>query len=80
MISVYTIINSVRQVLETPVIAIGEGTSPVISYNYGARRPGHVRKAMLLMGCLGIGYTLIVWILIERFPAFSSPCSALTPP
>ena len=47
-----------------------EGTSPVISYNYGARRPGHVRKAMLLMGCLGIGYTLIVWILIERFPAF----------
>ena len=38
MISVYTIINSVRQVLETPVIAIGEGTSPVISYNYGARR------------------------------------------
>ena len=70
MISVYTIINSVRQVLETPVIAIGEGTSPVISYNYGARRPGHVRKAMLLMGCLGIGYTLIVWILIERFPTF----------
>ena len=57
-------------VLETPVIAIGEGTSPVISYNYGARRPGHVRGAMLLMSCLGIGYTLIVWILIERFPAF----------
>jgi Na+-driven multidrug efflux pump len=70
MISVYTIINSVRQVLETPVIAIGEGTSPVISYNYGARRPGHVRKAMLLMSCLGIGYTLIVWLLIERFPGF----------
>jgi putative MATE family efflux protein len=70
MVSVYTIINSVRQVLETPVIAIGEGTSPVISYNYGARRPGHVRKAMLLMSCLGIGYTLIVWLLIERFPGF----------
>ena len=63
MVSVYTIINSVRQVLETPVIAIGEGTSPVISY-------GHVRKAMLLMSCLGIGYTLIVWLLIERFPGF----------
>jgi Na+-driven multidrug efflux pump len=70
MISVYTIISSVRQVLETPVIAIGEGTSPVISYNYGARRPDHVRKAMLLMACIGIGYTFVVWILIERFPAF----------
>ena len=70
MISVYTIISSVRQVLETPVIAIGEGTSPVISFNYGARRPANVRKAMLLMAVMGIGYTLVVWILIERFPAF----------
>ena len=70
MISVYTIISSVRQVLETPVIAIGEGTSPVISFNYGARRPDNVRKAMLLMAVMGIGYTFVVWILIERFPAF----------
>ena len=70
MISVYTLISSVRQVLETPVIAIGEGTSPVISFNYGARRPANVRKAMLLMAVMGIGYTLVVWILIERFPAF----------
>ena len=52
MVSVYTIISSVRQVLETPVIAIGEGTSPVISFNYGARRPDHVRKSMLLMACI----------------------------
>ena len=70
MVSVYTIISSVRQVLETPVIAIGEGTSPVISFNYGARRPAYVRKAMLLMAAIGIGYTFVVWILIERFPAF----------
>ena len=70
MVSVYTIISSVRQVLETPVIAIGEGASPVISFNYGARRPGNVRRAMLLMAAIGIGYTFVVWILIERFPAF----------
>ena len=70
MVSVYTIISSVRQVLETPVIAIGEGTSPVISFNYGARRPAYVRKAMLIMAVIGIGYTFVVWILIERFPAF----------
>ena len=70
MVSVYTIISSVLQVLETPVIAIGEGTSPVISFNYGARRPAYVRKAMLLMAAIGIGYTFVVWILIERFPAF----------
>ena len=38
-ISVMTIISSVRQMVETPIYAINEGTSPILSYNYGARRP-----------------------------------------
>lgn len=33
-----TIISSVRQMVETPIYAITEGSSPIISYNYGARR------------------------------------------
>ena len=44
-ISVMTIISSVRQMVETPIHAINEGTSPVLSYNYGARRPEKVKKA-----------------------------------
>ena len=43
-ISVMTIISSVRQVIETPLHAITEGSSPVISYNYGAHRPRRVIK------------------------------------
>ena len=43
-ISVMTIISSVRQMVETPIHAINEGTSPVLSYNYGARRPDRVKK------------------------------------
>lgn len=38
-ISVMTIISSVRQMVETPIYAITEGSSPIISYNYGARAP-----------------------------------------
>ena len=38
-ISVMTIVSSVRQMVETPIYAINEGTSPILSYNYGARRP-----------------------------------------
>ena len=38
-ISVMTIISSVRQLVETPISAINEGTSPILSYNYGARVP-----------------------------------------
>ena len=37
-ISVMTIVSSVRQLVETPIYAINEGSSPILSYNYGARR------------------------------------------
>ena len=51
-ISVMTIVSSVRQMVETPIYAINEGSSPILSYNYGANRPGRVRKAGVVMGCL----------------------------
>ena len=44
-ISVMTIVSSVRQLVETPISAINDGSSPILSYNYGARRPARVRKA-----------------------------------
>ena len=67
-VSVMTIITSVREILDTPVLAIGEGTSPVISYSYGARRPAEVRKAIKIMTAMGVSYTFVMWILVERFP------------
>lgn len=67
-VSVMTIVNSVRQVVDTPVMAITEGSSPTLSYNYGAGRAGNVRKAIAFMTVLSIGYTLLMWIFIERCP------------
>lgn len=69
-VSVMTIVASVRQMLDTPVTAIVEGASPIISYNYGARRAENVRKAIRMMTCVTVLYTLIMWILIEWKPAF----------
>lgn len=43
-VSVMTIVSSVRQMVETPIYAITEGSSPIISYNYGALRPTRVKK------------------------------------
>lgn len=48
-ISVMTIVSSVRQLVETPISAINDGSSPILSYNYGARRPARVRKAGVVM-------------------------------
>ncbi|MEE0801234.1 MAG: MATE family efflux transporter [Gemmiger sp.] len=69
-ISVMTVINSVRQIAQTPVMALTDGASPVISYNYGARNVPRVRQAIRFMTQLGFGYTLLIWGLISLFPTF----------
>lgn len=67
-ISVMTIVSSVRQLVETPIYAINEGTSPILSYNYGAGRPSRVRKAGIVMGIMIFGYTAVMWSLIILAP------------
>ena len=81
-ISVMTIVSSVRQLVETPIYAINEGTSPILSYNYGARRPARVRKAGMVLGIMIIGYTLVMWSVIILIPdvlirIFSSDASLI---
>ena len=68
-ISVMTVINSVRQIAQTPVMALSDGASPIISYNYGARKAPRVRRSIRFMTQLGFGYTLLIWGLISLFPA-----------
>lgn len=67
-ISVMTIVSSVRQLVETPIYAINEGSSPILSYNYGARRPARVRKAGIVMGTIILCYTAVMWSIIILIP------------
>ena len=67
-VSVMTIVSSVRQLVETPIFAINEGTSPILSYNYGAGRPSRVRKAALVMSLMIFGYTAVMWTMIIVIP------------
>ena len=67
-ISVMTIVSSVRQLVETPIYAITEGTSPILSYNYGARRPFRVKNSGIVMALMVFGYTAIMWSLIILAP------------
>lgn len=69
-ISVMTIVSSVRQMVETPIYAIVEGSSPIISYNYGARRPKRVVKAIVTMALMALIYTLSMWLVIVKAPEF----------
>ena len=68
-ISVMTVLSSVRQIAQTPVLAIADGASTVISYNYGAKLYERTRGAIRFMTQIAFGYTLVVWGLISLFPA-----------
>jgi Na+-driven multidrug efflux pump len=63
-VSVMTIISSVRQLMDTPILAIADGASPVISFNYGAGKPKRVRHAIRILTILCFSYTLLAWIFI----------------
>ena len=69
-ISVMTIISSVRQLVETPIHAMNEGASPILSYNYGAGRPNRVKKAGIVLGLMVLLYTGVIWSIIIFAPAY----------
>lgn len=68
-VSIMTIVNSARQMMETPLVAIVEGSSPVISYNYGANQYKRMKNSAIIMFALSLAYTSIVWIIIRLIPA-----------
>ena len=47
---------------------MNEGGSPILSYNYGARRPARVRKAMVVMSAMILCYTAVMWSVIIFAP------------
>ena len=67
-ISAMTVINSVREIAETPVVAVTNGSSPVISYNYGAGKYDLMKTAVKFMTRMCVVYSLIIWGAISLFP------------
>ena len=67
-VSVMTIISSVRQILDTPMLALTDGASPMVSYNYGAKRPKPIYKTIRLLTIIGLTYTMTIWLLIMLVP------------
>ena len=69
-ISVMTVINSVRQIAQTPVMALTDGASPVISFNYGEGAYQKVRKAIKFTTIVCVAYTLFMWGILKLIPDF----------
>lgn len=67
-ISAMTVINSIREIAQTPVLSMADGSSPIISYNYGAGQFALMKKAIRFMTQICFAYTLLIWGLISAFP------------
>ena len=65
-----TVITSIREILLTVQHGITNATKPIISYNYGAKRPDRVRTAINWMTGLLLSYFVIFWTLMMVFPGF----------
>ena len=64
-----TILSSVMQFAMMPVQGIAQGAQPSTSYNYGAGNSERVRKVFRLLLAVSLGYTVLLWGVIELFPA-----------
>ena len=69
-VGIMTVINSVREIASLPLNGLTSGAQPVMGYNYGARCYRRVRTAIRFITAAGIGFSLIVWVVVFVEPRF----------
>lgn len=63
-----TILTSVMQLIVMPTQGFGQGSSPVISYNYGAGNASRVREAFRKLMKINLSFTMVAWGIAMLFP------------
>lgn len=67
-VGAYGIVNRIVFMFIMVVMGFNQGMQPIVAYNYGAKQPDRVRKALMLtIGC-AMTVTTIGFLLCEMFP------------
>lgn len=69
-IAIFTILGSVRDIIQLPVYALTSGASPILGFNYGAGKNERVKEAIVFTTILSGAYTLAAWLIIMLVPHF----------
>ncbi|WP_373899080.1 MATE family efflux transporter [Haloimpatiens sp. FM7315] len=64
------IINSIAMLIFMPMFGINQGVQPIIGYNYGAKKPARVKKALKLAILADTGIGIFGFICIQLFAGF----------
>lgn len=67
-VGVMTVLSSVREVFQTPLMGFSSGAAPVMSFNYGARQYSRVRAAIRFITIVLVTLSLAVWGVVFFFP------------
>jgi len=83
-VGIMTIVNSIRDIFQLPIMGLVSGSQPVMGFNYGAKLYERVKAAVRFSLFCGMVYTGLAWLLIVLFPSlwfkiFSSDTSILEP-
>jgi putative MATE family efflux protein len=54
--------------VQMPILGLGQGTLPVIGFNYGAKKLGRVGELVLKSVVAGSAWSVLCWIAIMLFP------------
>jgi Na+-driven multidrug efflux pump len=63
-----TILTSVMQFALLPMQGVGQGSQPILSYNYGAGNAQRVKKTYKLLLIVSLSYSMLIWLAITRMP------------
>ena len=81
-VAVFGVYFKLQSFVFMPIFGMNNGMVPIISYNYGARRPDRVKKTIKLAMCYAEGIMLIGFLLFQFAPdklASSPPATPCWP-
>ena len=62
------IIMKISQLVFSIVIGLSQGTQPIESFNYGAKRFDRVKKAYMLASVFAVGFSFVCFVCFQVFP------------
>lgn len=67
-VSTMTILSSIMQFSMLPLTGLTQGAQPVISYNFGAKKPDRVKKAFQIQLISCVAFSTLLWAAIMITP------------
>ena len=67
-VGIMTVVNSVREMLFVPCMGLSQGASPILGFNYGAKKYERVREGIRFFTITAVIYLLVSWGVVMLIP------------